>query len=503
MPTSRHPIPGYNGNPDRNDDEPPPLFSGGDAYRLWLVDAPLPVDSGEREITTAAPRDNQLLPAFDRVWETLRRLYYSAGPSASRWQELKAKYRPQAQSAQDERALETAVDAMVADQPLIKALAVSDRAVVVSGHPLASRAGARALERGGNIVDAAIAVSFALGVVEPDASGIGGDGMAVLYLKGMTEPIAIDYKDQVPIRATRDNPLLTAGTGDGASAANIPGVVAGLDLLYRNYASKKISWSDLVAPAIEYAESGYELDAALPTTVAEGRRFFEKYRAAARIYLPDGKVPQAGDRFVNRDYAATLKIIAKDGADAFYRGSIARRIADDMARNGGLISVDDLAQYRAIERRPLSGRYRDHQIYSAPPPVSTGATLIETLQILQNYQPKAGATYTTDADYLHYAIEAWRVRDQGPRIADPASVGRHARTASRAWPCGKPLQAYRSGQGLSRSAGAACGCAARADRPRDHGVCRRRCRRQHDRGYADAEHMGRHVLRVRRPGLPL
>ena len=121
----------------------------------------------------------------------------------------------------------------------------------------------------------------------------------------------------MPIRATRDNPLLTAGTGDGASAANIPGVVAGLDLLYRNYASKKISWSDLIAPAIEYAESGYELDAALPTTVAEGRRFFEKYRAAARIYLPDGKVPQAGDRFVNRDYAATLKIIAKDGADAF------------------------------------------------------------------------------------------------------------------------------------------------------------------------------------------
>ena len=414
------PDPGYNGNPDRNADEPPPLFSGGDAYRLWLVDAPLPVDSGEREITTAPPRDNQLLPAFDRVWETLRRLYYSAGPSASRWQELKAKYRPQAQSAQDERALETAVDAMVADQPLIKPLAVSDRAVVVSGHPLASRAGALALERGGNIVDAAIAVSFALGVVEPDASGIGGDGMAVLYLKGMPEPIAIDYKDQVPIRATRDNPLLTSGTGDGASAANIPGVVAGLDLLYRNYASKKISWSDLIAPAIEYAESGYELDAALPTTVTEGRRFFEKYRAAARIYLPDGKVPQAGDRFVNRDYAATLKIIAKDGADAFYRGSIARRIADDMARNGGLISVDDLAQYRAIERRPLTGRYRDHQIYSAPPPVSTGATLIETLQILQNYQPKAGATYTTDADYLHYAIEAWRVRDQGPRIADPA-----------------------------------------------------------------------------------
>ena len=174
-----------------------------------------------------------------------------------------------------------------------------------------------------------------------------------------------------------------------------------------------------------------------------------------------------------------------------------------MARNGGLIGVDDLAQYRAIERRPLTGRYRDHQIYSAPPPVSTGATLIETLQILQNYQPKAGATVHDRrrlSPLRHRGVAGAR---SGSTNCRPGAVGRHARTASRAWPCGKPLQAYRSGQGLSRSAGAACGCAARADRPRDHGVCRRRCRRQHDRGYADAEHMGRHVLRVRRPGLPL
>ncbi len=297
LPTSRHPIPATTAiliatttSRRRSSPVATPTACGSSTRRF-------PWTPASAKSPTAPPRDNQLLPAFDRVWETLRRLYYSAGPSASRWQELKAKYRPQAQSAQDERALETAVDAMVADQPLIKPLAVSDRAVVVSGHPLASRAGALALERGGNIVDAAIAVSFALGVVEPDASGIGGDGMAVLYLKGMPEPIAIDYKDQVPIRATRDNPLLTSGTGDGASAANIPGVVAGLDLLYRNYASKKISWSDLIAPAIEYAENGYELDAALPTTVAEGRRFFEKYRAAARIYLPDGKVPAGRGSF--------------------------------------------------------------------------------------------------------------------------------------------------------------------------------------------------------------
>ncbi|HEY7500107.1 MAG TPA: gamma-glutamyltransferase [Vicinamibacterales bacterium] len=414
------PDPTYNGNPERNSDEPPPLFANAEAFRLWTIDAPLPVDAGAREIAHAAPKDGQLLAAFDRVWETLRRLYYSEGPSASRWQELRAAHRPAAETAADEAALETVLDRMIADQPLIKPLVVSDRAVVVSGHPLASRAGAIALERGGNIVDAAVAVAFALGVVEPEASGIGGDGMAMLYLSGMTEPVAIDYKDQAPIRATRDNPILANASSDGAAAANIPGVVAGLDLLYRKYGSKKLTWADLIAPAIEYAESGYTLDASLPTSIAEGRRFFEKYAASKRIYLPDGKVPRAGDRFVNTDYASTLRTIAKDGADAFYRGSIARRIADDMAKNGGIIGIDDLAQYRAIERRPLSGKYRGHTIFSAPPPVSTGAAMIETLQILDQYTPRAGATYATDADYLHYAIEAWRVRDQGARIADPA-----------------------------------------------------------------------------------
>jgi gamma-glutamyltranspeptidase/Tol biopolymer transport system component len=414
------PDPTYNGNPERNSDEPPPLFATADAFRLWIVDAPLPVDAGAREVVQFLPRSGQLLAAFDRVWETLRRLYYSSGPSAARWQELKAEHRPKAAAAQDEAQLESVIDTMVAAQPLIKPLVTSDRAVVVSGHPLASRAGALALERGGNIVDAAIAVSFALGVVEPEASGIGGDGMAMLYLKGMSEPIAIDYKDQVPSHATRDNPLVAAGGGDGAAAANIPGVVAGMDLLSRRYASKKVSWSDLIAPAIEYADGGYELDTALPTSIAEGHRLFAKYPAAARIYLPGGNVPKPGDRLFNKDYAATLRALAKDGADAFYRGAIARKIADDMAKNRGLIRLDDLAQYRAIERRPLTGRYRDHAVYSVPPPVSSGAALIETLQILDHFKPAPGTLYASDADFLHYAIEAWRVRDPGPRIADPA-----------------------------------------------------------------------------------
>jgi gamma-glutamyltranspeptidase len=423
------PDPTYNGNPERNTEDPPPLFAENDAFRLWLVDAPVPVDSGARVVTTSPPASEQLVAAFDHVWTTLRRMYYPAGASAGAWDRLRAKYRPQAEAARDEEGLETAVDAMLTEQPLIKPAIDSDRAVVVSGHPLASRAGAAVLERGGNIVDAAIAVSFALGVVEPEASGIGGDGMAVLYLRGMPEPVVIEYKDQVPIHATRDNPILRDSSGDGPSAANIPGVVAGLDMLYRKYATKKIAWADLIAPAIEYAENGFELDEALPTSVTEGRSFFEKYPAAAQIYLPGGRLPRRGDRFVNRDYAATLRAIASDGAETFYRGAIARRIADDMAKNGGLITLDDLAQYRAIERRPLVGQYRGHTVYTSPPPVSTGAQLIETLQILQNYDPQSHATVAGDADFLHFAIESWRVRDQSPRIADPAlwdvNIGTH------------------------------------------------------------------------------
>lgn len=413
------PEPGYNGNPLRDTEDGPPLFVAG-AFRLWTIDAPLTIDAGARELAMATPRPPQLVAAFDRVWETLKRMYYSGGPAAAEWDRLRATYRPQAEGVRDEAALEMVVDALIAAQPLIKPPLVSSRAVVVSGHPLASAAGVAALEKGGNVVDAAIAISFALGVVEPDASGIGGDGMAIVYLTGMPEPIVVDYKDQVPIHATRDNPIVQARTGDGPAAANTPGVVAGMDLLYGRFGSKKVTWADLLAPAIAHAQNGYVLDAALPTSIAEGRRFLEKYEAAGRIYLPGGKVPAAGDRFSNPDYAATLRAIAADGAESFYRGAIAARIADDMASNGGLITLDDLAQYRAIERRPLSGRYRDHVVFSSPPPVSTGQSLIETFQILQHYKPRARTSYATDADYFHHAIEAWKVRDAAPRIADPA-----------------------------------------------------------------------------------
>jgi gamma-glutamyltranspeptidase len=426
------PEPVYNGNPLRSALDAPPLFVP-DAFDLWSVPAPpdvAAIDADSRAVRIGNAPARSRTAAFDRVWRTLRDLYYRDGSAADEWKRLGERYRREAEEARGDVELEETIDEMVAAQPLVKPAVISSRAIVVSGHPLASEAGALALERGGNIVDAAVAASFALGVVEPEASGIGGDGMAVLFLKGMTEPIVIDYKDQTPGHATTDNPRIFRDgrlVADGPAAVNIPGVVAGMDLLYRKYGSGRVAWADLVAPAIAHAEQGFVLDAALPTSLAEGRPFLEKHPEAARIYLPNGRVPPAGDRFVNRDYAATLRAIAADPT-SFYRGAIARQIADDIAANGGILTYEDLAQYRAIERKPLAGRYRGHVLYTAPPPVASGASLIETLQILDRYTPEAadpappspGARFTTDPDYFHYLIESWKVRDSLRRIADPA-----------------------------------------------------------------------------------
>lgn len=417
------PEPEYNGNPARVSEEPPATFGLDGAFSLWTVPAPQPVDAGTRDFGLGGTPDrDRFARAFDNTWTTLEKLYYANGPSAREWQALRATYRDQAAGAGDEKAFETIVDRMILEQPLIKPAVSSTAAVVVSGNELASAAGREALAKGGNVVDAMIATSFALGVVEPDASSVGGDGQALLYLKGMREPTVVEYKDQTPIHATLDNAKIFRDgriVPDGPAAMNIPGVVAGLDYLYRHYASGKVSWADLIAPAIRYADEGFILDDALPTTIAEGREYIEKYPEAMKVFMPNGRLPKPGDRFVNKDYAETLRIIARDGAQAFYHGEIAHRIAADLKANGGIIGLDDLAQYRAMERTPLSGHFRGYRVFGPPPPVSDGARMIETLQILDNYKAPAGTRFTTDPNYFHYLIESWKARDP-VRIADPA-----------------------------------------------------------------------------------
>lgn len=416
--------PAYNGNPTRVPGDPPPLFDRGRGFTLRTIPAPLPPDAGVLPLESAvAPDPSRWTLAFDRTWQVLRDLYYQTGPSATAWEGLREQLRPRATASRNAADLERVVDDLIGQQPLVRPTVTSQDAMVVSGHRLASEAGARVLAQGGNVVDAAIAVSFALGVVEPDASGIGGDGMALLFLNGMREPVVIDYKDQSPIHATLTNAAIFRDgrlVGDGPAAANIPGVVAGMDHLHRRYGSGRSSWSELISPAIALASEGYELDEVLPSTLREGRALLERWPEAGRVYMPNGRVPRAGERFANPDYASTLRTIAAEGADAFYRGSIAKRIAADMETSGGIIGLEDLAQYQVIERAPVSGRYRGLQVFGTPPPVSTGTALIETLQILDKYPGARGARLQHSADYLHHAIESWKIRDPLRRVADPA-----------------------------------------------------------------------------------
>ena len=197
-----------------------------------------------------------------------------------------ARFRPRVEAARTAASFEDTVDEMLAERPTIKPEATSQRAVVISAHPLATAAGLEALRRGGNVVDAIVAVSLALGVVEEDASGIGGEGMMLIHRVSDAKTVAIDFKDQVPMEGVLRNPKILDGdrlVASGPAAVNIPGVVAGMDLAYRKYGSGKIAWMDLIEPAIRAATDGFVLDEALPSSVREGQRLLKRYDAAAKM----------------------------------------------------------------------------------------------------------------------------------------------------------------------------------------------------------------------------
>lgn len=411
----------YNGNPRRLAwADRTPVFARG-AFEVLALRAPDPLDGGRR---IEAPAPAKAGARFAALTSSLLKLYGRASASvAAAWNDLFVKFRPRVEATRADPAFEDAVDEMLAARPPIKEEAVSKRAVVVSAHPQATEAGLLALRRGGNVVDAMVAVSFALGVVEEDASGIGGEGMMLIHRASDGKTVAIDFKDQVPMEGTLTNPKILDGdrlVSSGPAAVNIPGVVAGMDLAYRKYGSGKVLWKDLVEPAIRAASDGFVLDDALPSSVRAGERFLKRYEAAAKIFLPGGAPVKPGDTFKNPDYAATLRRIAEVGASDFYRGDIAKRIAADMRKNGGILTEEDLAQYRAIEREPLRGRYEEYDVVTAPPPVTAGVSLLQTLQILDSAPRTGRGRYTEDASAFHLMVEAWKRAGRGNLAADPA-----------------------------------------------------------------------------------
>ncbi len=265
-------------------------------------------------------------------------------------------------------------------------------AMVASQHELASRIGIDVIKRGGNAVDAAIAVALALAVVYPEAGNLGGGGFMLIRFKdGKTA--AIDYREMAPLAANRNVYINEKGElirGEGSStigyrASGVPGTPAGLDLAFKKYGSGKIKWYELVAPAKKLAKDGYVLSYRLANLFKTYQKNLEKYEDSKRIFLDGGKFYEEGDVFKQPDLAATLSRIQKNGAKGFYEGETAKLIADDMKAHNGLMTLEDLKNYQAKERIPLRGTYRGYEIIGMPPPSSGGIVLFQALNMLENY----------------------------------------------------------------------------------------------------------------------
>ncbi len=285
--------------------------------------------------------------------------------------------------------------------------------MVASAQPLASAAGLEILMAGGNAVDAAVASAFALGVVEPNATGIGGEGMMVIYLAEKKLTISIDYRSMAPLA---DMSKVKFGNEGHVSVA-VPGTVAGLCMALEKYGT--MSLAQVLAPAIRYARNGFIVSETLAQTIKDRFDPISKNEALLSIVAPDGLPLEAGQILRNPDLAITLEKIAAGGPDVFYKGEIADAIAADMAKNGGYITKADLAAYRAIEREPVRGTYRGYEIVSAPPPVG-GLSVIEILNILENFD--LASEPPLSPRNVHLMAEAMKrgFADNSAYIGDPA-----------------------------------------------------------------------------------
>ena len=264
--------------------------------------------------------------------------------------------------------------------------------MVASTSQIASQVGVDILKRGGNAVDAAIAVAFAEAVTHPAAGNLGGGGFMMIRLKS-GKTTAIDYREMGPAAATRDVYIDKSGNlieGEGSStvgyrAAGVPGTVRGMELALKKYGSGKLSWAQLVEPARRLAADGFPLSYSYARSLRNDSKLLSPYEDSKRIFLNNGNFYNEGDVLRQADLAATIARLQKKGPDEFYEGQTARLIADDMKRHNGLITLADMHNYVAKEREPLHSTYRGYEVISMPPPSSGGAVLIEMLNILEGY----------------------------------------------------------------------------------------------------------------------
>ncbi len=330
------------------------------------------------------------------------------------------------------RTIATALSGLALAAPLLlaqqsEAPVASKSGMVISTSAPASDAGASILKKGGNAVDAAVATAFALAVTHPSAGNIGGGGFMV-YRPATGSPITIDYRERAPLESTPRMYLDSTGniarqmTATGYLAPGVPGTVRGIALAHKKYG--KLAWKTDMMPAVLLAEKGFPLSDGLARSLnREVAGSMAKYPASVAAYgKPGGGDWKGGDTIVLRDLGKTLRAIAEHGPDAFYTGWIADSIAATMQQHGGLISHRDLDSYRAIVRAPVKGQYHGFELIGMPPPTSGGVTMIEMLNILENFDlPKLGAL---SASAVHYEIEAMRrgYLDRARYLGDPDFV---------------------------------------------------------------------------------
>ncbi|HEX4508662.1 MAG TPA: gamma-glutamyltransferase, partial [Burkholderiaceae bacterium] len=298
--------------------------------------------------------------------------------------------------------------------------------MVASESRLASEVGVRELQKGGNAVDAAVAVAYALAVTLPGAGNIGGGGFMVLYDAKSGRATTIDFREVAPGRASRDMYLDAQGdVVPGKSlftplAVGVPGTVAGLTYALEHYGSRPRA--ELVEPAIALAQDGFIVDEPLAFQLASARAHLGAWPASRAIFFKDGRPLQAGERLRNPDLAASLRLIAKDGAPAFYTGPIAARLVADAQAHGSLLTADDLRAYKPVERPPVRGHYRGYEIVSMPPPSSGGVHIVQILNMLSNYPLAQWGV--NSAKTVHVMSEAMKraYADRSKYLGDPDFV---------------------------------------------------------------------------------
>jgi gamma-glutamyltranspeptidase/glutathione hydrolase len=299
--------------------------------------------------------------------------------------------------------------------------------MVATQEATATRIGLEVLEHGGNAVDAAVSVAFALAVTLPNAGNLGGGGFMLVHDAGRGETVAIDYREKAGSNAFRDMFLDEAGNADprksreSGLAVGVPGTVAGLALALQRYGT--ITLKDALAPAIKLAEEGITISPELAASLkaADGR--LRRWPSAAAIfYHPDGTPYEPGETLVQKDLAKSLRTIAQQGPSGFYDGPVARAIVAAVGRAGGHLTLDDLEAYRAIVRAPVAGTYRGYQILSMPPPSSGGVHIIEILNTLEDVPIRTlGAN---SAETIHMMAEAMKYAyaDRSAYLGDPDFV---------------------------------------------------------------------------------